>query len=230
MLSRCYFSSMPGVKITPQVRRIVAMLHAHGITANGIARICGIDVKSAIRICGEPDIKELIDEYKKNHETVVVDALIVGEMRAAHTLIDLLESKHDRVRLEAANSLLDRAASRGRPVERIKQQTLSLSGDIGDALARALADPGVQKKLKELGYGEATQKLPSQESQRGVQLLPQGDELRDRDEEREADAEAVYVFEDEGDTHPRILSETSAAPSGVTRRELNPLSEDWLDG
>lgn len=109
----------------------------------------------------DPAFQRAYQEAVVTHTEVVEALLLVGEREAARTLIEALAAdKGDKlpnwpVRVQAAMSLMDRAGTRGRAIERqqVAQVTANIKANAGaeDALRKALRDPGVRSWLKETG-------------------------------------------------------------------------------
>lgn len=87
------------------------------------------------------------------HQALVSAALLEGEKRAAEVLVAALsaETKDGRpywpIRMGAAVELLDRAGERGKAVEKQMVSAHVVQGNVGDAVAQALKDPGVRAWL-----------------------------------------------------------------------------------
>lgn len=118
----------------------------------------------------DPSFRAALQVASLHHTDLVEATLAEGEREAALTLIAALSSEthqgkpHWTVRIQAAQSLLDRAGTRGKAIERqqiaqgvvtthLKGGTLP-QGGVEEALRNALRDPGVRAWLKAEGKTE----------------------------------------------------------------------------
>lgn len=121
-----------------------------------------------------PEVARAIEEATIEHEHLVEAMLLDGERAAANTLLEALDAVNGKgepdwkVRVAAALSLVDRAGSRGKPVERTQLQAMVAGkADVQEALSRALRDPGVRAWIaKDPQYAKL---LPAAEE---VEVLP----------------------------------------------------------
>lgn len=114
----------------------------------------------------DPVFRSALQIASLDHITLVETTLAEGERLAAQTLMEALGAEtpngkpHWNVRIQAAQSLLDRAGSRGKAIERqqIAQGVVTTHvkagmapGGVEEALRKALLDPGVRSWLKTEG-------------------------------------------------------------------------------
>ena len=133
------------------LKRRIARLAALGLTSTEIGRELHITTSLVNRALKYSDVQARIQALQDDADAVIKEALTDGELVAAEVLYDLMKSAtNEKVRLEAAIQFLDRAGTRGQPIERIQQHSIELKGDAAQvALVNALKDPGVQAWLKE---------------------------------------------------------------------------------
>lgn len=132
-------------------KRRIARYLAFGRPVAEIAKKLGTNPTQVYRWINEDDtIREHLQRFASSADKAVEDTLIEGERKAALVLEELAEhATSEKVRLEAAVSLLDRAGKRGRPVERIDQRSLQFQvADSARAIRAALADPAVRAWLQ----------------------------------------------------------------------------------
>lgn len=113
----------------------------------------------------DPEFVQAVERGAHNHAEMLEAMLLEGEAQAAQTLIEALGAERNgqpnwNARITAAVSLLDRAGSRGRAVEKqlAVQASARVEGVHGDqeaALRKALKDPGVRAWLKQSGQVES---------------------------------------------------------------------------
>lgn len=130
----------------------------------------------------DPLFRKALEVASLDHAQLVEAALAEGERAAAETLIEALGAEtpqgkpHWTVRVQAAQSLLDRAGARGKAIERqqIAQagvvthlKGISASGNVEEALRNALRDPGVRAWLKSEGKMELL----------SAETAPEGEEI-----------------------------------------------------
>ena len=133
------------------LKRRIARLAALGLTSAEIGRELHISTSMVNRALQYSDVQARVKALQDDADAVIKEALTDGELVAAEVLYDLMKNAtNEKVRLEAAIQFLDRTGSRGQPVERIQQQSVSLHGDAAQlALVNALRDPAVQMWLRD---------------------------------------------------------------------------------
>ena len=133
------------------LKRRIARLAALGLTSAEIGRELHITTSLVNRALQYSDVKARIQALQDDADAVIKEALTDGELVAAEVLYDLMKNaSNEKVRLEAAVQFLDRTGTRGQPVERIQQQSVTLTGDAAQvAFVNALRDPGVQAWLRD---------------------------------------------------------------------------------
>lgn len=128
-------------------RRRVAWLLADGWLPQEIADHFGWVKTAVVTLAASEEVQTLVTRLQNDAEELVKDKLSYGEGRAAEILLDLAEhAKAENVRLAAVTRLLDMRGIRGKPVERVQQQTTNVSGReaVEIELAKALRDPTVR--------------------------------------------------------------------------------------
>lgn len=133
------------------LKRRIARLAALGLTSAEIGRELHITTSMVNRALQYSDVQARVKALQDDADAVIKEALTDGELVAAEVLYDLMKNaSNEKVRLEAAIQFLDRTGSRGQPVERIQQQSVTLHGDAAQvALVNALRDPAIQEWLKQ---------------------------------------------------------------------------------
>lgn len=128
----------------------VARLVASGMGLRDVAKQLNLTRSQVLQISRDPGFEAMVREFVENNDTFVRDGLLDGERAAINFMLNLIEREDaaEELRFKAALTLLDRAGSRGKPVERVESKALTLSGDAAQAaLANALRDPGVRSYL-----------------------------------------------------------------------------------
>lgn len=131
-----------------QQKRLAAMYYAMGRTKKWIEDKLLISGSTLDRWEESPEWLAFVDDVCEKHAEVMKDMLEDAEKTALLVMTELaVESEDDEVRLKAAESLLNRAGKRGKPVDQVEQRSVAITGDMNTALQRALADPGVLARL-----------------------------------------------------------------------------------
>lgn len=132
-------------------RRRIARLTVAGFSLKEIAEQLGYASASAItRDYQAAETQEEVVRLLSVTEDLILEDLFAAERKAIRVLDALLDDPDPKIRLGAAVQALDRAGKRGKPVEKVEQSTLTLTGDAAKvAVANALRDPGVRKLLDE---------------------------------------------------------------------------------
>lgn len=155
--------------ITP-AQRLAAQRLGAGQPAIDVAEAMKIPYSTVRAWMRNPEVAQAIEEATIEHSQLVEAMLLAGERAAANTLLQALEAVNGKgepdwkTRVAAALSLVDRAGSRGKPVERTQLQAMVAGkADVQEALARALKDPGVRAWIaKDPEYAKL---LPSAEAE-----------------------------------------------------------------
>lgn len=149
-------------KLSPS-DKYVAEARAKGLRHKQIAEELGVPVGSIHGILMKQKVKKRIVDLQQRNEAEVIDLLRTGEVLAADFMNSVLadEEVSPELKFKVAESLLDRMGLRGRPVERKMEQSLTFTGNVDQAVARALADPGVKSWLEAGGLGNLKQLPPA---------------------------------------------------------------------
>jgi hypothetical protein len=154
--------------LTP-IQRLVAQRLGAGQTLVDVAEAMRLPYATVRKWSKDEAVAQAIEEATIEHTQLVEAMLLAGERAAANTLLEALEAVDGKgqpnwkVRVTAALSLVDRAGSRGKPVERTQLQAMVAGkADVQEALERALRDPGVRAWI--------------QSDPEYAQLLPRGEE------------------------------------------------------
>lgn len=157
---------MPKRKNDPEIIRRWDAVQAKGVRRKLLATYLGLgyDVSEAAAKVGmttravdlattDPAFIAMVERVSQEHTEVMETMLLNAEFQAVETLSKLLASEQDDIRLKAATNLLDRAGKRGVVVNKVEQntvqRTMEFKGDLNEAMARAMRDPGVRKWMLE---------------------------------------------------------------------------------
>jgi len=154
-------------------KRLAATYLGLGYTDQRVQKALAIGPETLKRWREFPEFTELVENLADQHHDAMAGLLADGERMAVTTMIELLNSPNDKVRMQAAESLLNRAGKRGKPVEKQEVQSVEFKGDVSEALNRALRDPGVLERLA----GAGLLALPSgaEGAARSVSPIPEAD-------------------------------------------------------
>lgn len=144
-----YGEVLTGGHITPRMR-VAASLLAFGIGTKSVCRILHLMTAELKAWRQNPTFMALVHDTEDRHEQTVVEALLMGEMKAAARLMSLVDSSEEEVALKASLALLDRMGQRGKPVDKTEATQFVLQGDPQEMLNRALRDPGVRARMKDI--------------------------------------------------------------------------------
>lgn len=184
------------------IHRTAGLLLANGISHFKTERILDLPRGCTKIWVTNPTFRQFILDNKGRHEDLVIESLLVGERRAASKLVALLDSTNEEIVLKAALSLLDRKGKRGFANRQLDVRTLSATVTPED-LRRALLDPGVRARMKEIpGLAEMV-------NEEVVQLSSGEDELRSELQPGEEIAEVVYLPVGQGAALSRLLPDPS---------------------
>lgn len=143
-----------------QQKRMAATYYAMGRSNAFITETLGISNETLNRWNESPEWNAFVEDIAERHAEVMNDLLEDAERIALATMVELTNSKDAKTRFKAAESLLNRAGKRGKPVDQVEQRSVSMTGDMNSALARALADPGVLQRLQ--GANVVVKALPAE--------------------------------------------------------------------
>lgn len=147
--------------LTPR-DKYAAEARAIGVRQQQIADELGCSLGAVVALLQKEKVKRRIRQLQERNEADVVEKLREGEILAADFLNGLLvdDEADPGLRFKAAETLLDRMGLRGRPIERKQEQIQTFSGNMDEAVAKALADPGVQSWLQKGGL-DGLKQLPA---------------------------------------------------------------------
>lgn len=151
-------------------KRLAAKLLGFGLSQQQTGRLIGVSQTQVWEWLKDPEFQDLVRDMTDVHDGAVIEALLMGEMKAAARLMTLVESDDEDVALKAALALLDRAGTRGRPVDRAEMRQLVIQGDPNELLNKALMDPGVRSRIAHL-------LKPTEPVNVEIVSLPSGDTL-----------------------------------------------------
>jgi hypothetical protein len=150
---------------TQSQKRLAAAYLGLGYDEKKVRKLVHLSAQQLNRWLKQPEFVQAIEAAAEEHAEAVTQMLKLGEARAVQTLIDAMDAERPvivagsrfdnmpdwEIRTKAAMTFLDRKGERGRPTEQ-KTATIThnLDGDLAARLKAALADPGVQAKLKAL--------------------------------------------------------------------------------
>lgn len=131
--------------------RQIARLLAMGNSPAYVAKVLGCTAAAVTNRFNDAHFVALLHETEERYATAVdghiIEALQEAEAEAVEVMRSLMtESKDDKVKLAAAESLLNRAGKRGKPVD--TQQVATLDVNRERELKAALADPKVRERLE----------------------------------------------------------------------------------
>ena len=103
----------------------LALALARGMTLTDAAMEAGISFRTAIRRWTEPEFRRDVERIKTDIVSAAVAETAASMSKAAKTLTDLLDSLDERIKLQAARTVMEMAL-KGRQIEEIerKQQEL----------------------------------------------------------------------------------------------------------
>lgn len=139
--------------LTPRQEQAARMIFMGQLPKKEIARLCGVTPKTISEWQKIPEFLAFMDSMGEAHGSYVEALLLDGETEAVNTLraalsaVDGKGRPHWEARLKAAIRLLDAAGQRGLPTQKIKQENTNITGDLGEMLKTALADPGIKQML-----------------------------------------------------------------------------------
>lgn len=84
---------------------------AMGKTSRQVASEIGIAEPTASTWLKEPEVQAMIREFQVDNWTAVQNSLLLVQGKALKTIVALLDSSDDRIRLQAAKELLTMASS-----------------------------------------------------------------------------------------------------------------------
>lgn len=130
--------------------RTAVLLYVDGYTMREIAEKLERPLPTVKDWFRRSDVQLMVRELTERRVEKVEANLAEAEVSASVELKAIILDKEapPDVRLKAINSALDRAAKRGKPLDRQLKAEVH-TGDMAAEFKRALADPGVQKWLAE---------------------------------------------------------------------------------
>lgn len=137
---------MAGFRWTPQ-KRICATYIAMGKSRRSVAKLTGVAETTLQDWESWPEWKVFCEEISERHAETMEGLLADSERLAVMAMNELLESTDPDVKFKAAESLLNRAAKRGKPVDQMEQRSIAMTGDLNKTLQQALRDPTVIDRL-----------------------------------------------------------------------------------
>lgn len=205
--------------------RMAGLLLANGCTFYKADAMLGFPTNTTKLWWTNPAFRQFVKDNEGKHEEVVISALLVGEQRAANTLLELLDSKDDDIRLKAAVSLLDRAGNRGAPRKGLDIKALSVTGDAATLIRQALLDPGVRARFREIpGIADLIASEATHAEARALPVPDHQGELQRDDPQWETIPEGVQLPSDGHGPLPRVLHHPPEDPA-VPPDRLPPQKE-----
>lgn len=125
-------------------RKMLAVYLGLGYDPRIAARRVGTTEKAVRDLLTDPEFVLLVEKVADDHTTVMAELLQNSEAMAVQTMMELLDSESDDVRLKAAQDLLNRSGKRGPVISKVETKNLEFKGDLNEALLAAIADPGVR--------------------------------------------------------------------------------------
>lgn len=95
-----------------------------------------------------PEWHAFVMDLAERHAETMEDLLSDAERQAVAAMTELLVSPDHDVRFKAAESILNRAGKRGKPVDQMEQRSIAMTGDLNKTLQQALRDPTVIERLQ----------------------------------------------------------------------------------
>lgn len=137
------------------MRLSMARWMAAGFSQREVARMHGVSQQRFNVIAQDATFKALVAELTSTYNTELSEMLLIGQRKAAATLVDLLESPEHEIRLKAAMRLLDQAGQPGPVIKKSEQSVkgtmTQISGDVTQALKQALMEPAIRELLAKAG-------------------------------------------------------------------------------
>ena len=131
---------------------------ALGMKNREVAEKCGVSVNMLRLWRADPAFQAELQALVERHVEYIEDRLLEGELEAVEVLKEALGATKTVkgkavpdwfVRLQAAMRLLDAQGRRGKPVEKVQQETIHYQGNVEEALVKALRDPVVRAWVEE---------------------------------------------------------------------------------
>ena len=136
------------------LQKAVVRQLAGGFTPPEIAKLLRVSSKQIRTWLEDLSFADEVERTVANHDAAMQDYLIYGEEIAVSTALSVMQGAVDykgnvdyKTRLQAAIEFLNRSGKRGAPVQATENKNLTLTGNMDNALATALRDPGVRDWL-----------------------------------------------------------------------------------
>lgn len=155
----------------PGILHQVAALYVQGFTYTQIAKEMGVKPTAVRNITKRDSFKRIVDELGEEVIMACKSFLKTGAVTATGVLLDSMTSNDDKIRLQAANSVLDRVGLKSANNIEIKTQINALSvltddeimAEIISGYQKAAPLPAYAREVIDIGYNSGNEAGGEQE-------------------------------------------------------------------